>query len=138
MKPILITIGIIFYILFPLDLLPDMLGPLGRIDDILFALAGMYIIKKRSWEESTKQHNEGTSSKTSGQAKSAAKLSPYEVLQIKRDASLDEIERAYKVLLTKYHPDKVSHLGEELQTTAHRKTLEIKDAYETLLLQRKS
>jgi DnaJ-domain-containing protein 1 len=34
--------------------------------------------------------------------------------------------------MQEYHPDKVSHLGEELQEVAHRKTLEIQRAYERL------
>jgi DnaJ like chaperone protein len=31
-----------------------------------------------------------------------------------------------------YHPDKVAHLGEELQKVAHRKAVEIQQAYEQL------
>jgi DnaJ-domain-containing protein 1 len=31
-----------------------------------------------------------------------------------------------------YHPDKVAHLGKELQQLAHRKALEIQQAYQQL------
>jgi DnaJ-domain-containing protein 1 len=31
-----------------------------------------------------------------------------------------------------YHPDKVAHLGEELQKVAHRMAVEIQQAYEQL------
>jgi hypothetical protein len=31
--------------------------------------------------------------------------------------------------MSRYHPDHVAHLGDELQTVAHRKTLEIQRAY---------
>ena len=34
--------------------------------------------------------------------------------------------------MSEYHPDKVAHLGEELQELAHRKALEIQEAYRQL------
>jgi DnaJ like chaperone protein len=54
------------------------------------------------------------------------------VLDLKRGASCDEIERAYKRMLSKYHPDKVAHLGEDFQDVAHEKVIHIKKAYEML------
>ena len=40
------------------------------------------------------------------------------------------IKAKYKELLTKYHPDKVQHLGVEFQEMAERKTKAIMEAYE--------
>jgi DnaJ-domain-containing protein 1 len=40
------------------------------------------------------------------------------------------IKARYKELLTKYHPDKVQHLGVEFQEMAERKTKAIMEAYE--------
>jgi DnaJ-domain-containing protein 1 len=40
------------------------------------------------------------------------------------------IKTRYKELLTKYHPDKVQHLGVEFQEMAERKTKAIMEAYE--------
>jgi len=40
-----------------------------------------------------------------------------------------EIKRIYKDLIEKYHPDKVSHLGEEFQVYALKKTKDINKAY---------
>ena len=40
------------------------------------------------------------------------------------------IKTKYKELLTKYHPDKVQHLGVEFQEMAERKTKAIMEAYE--------
>jgi DnaJ-domain-containing protein 1 len=34
--------------------------------------------------------------------------------------------------MTEYHPDKVAHLGEELQELAHQKVLQIQRAYHQL------
>jgi len=36
------------------------------------------------------------------------------------------------VVVMKYHPDKVAHLGEELQKLAHEKSQEIQRAYQQL------
>jgi DnaJ-domain-containing protein 1 len=35
--------------------------------------------------------------------------------------------------MREYHPDKVAHLGEELQKLAHDKALEIQQAYRDLV-----
>lgn len=34
--------------------------------------------------------------------------------------------------MNEYHPDKVAHLGEDLQKLAHQKALEIQRAYQQL------
>ncbi len=34
--------------------------------------------------------------------------------------------------MNEYHPDKVAHLGEDLQKLAHRKSLEIQQTYQQL------
>ncbi|MCB0363463.1 MAG: J domain-containing protein [Bdellovibrionales bacterium] len=57
---------------------------------------------------------------------------PYAILGVKRGCSKDEIKQAYKQALSQYHPDKVSHLGPELQELARRKTLAINKAYAEL------
>lgn len=57
---------------------------------------------------------------------------PYEVLKVDRGASGGEIRTAYLRELGRYHPDKVSHLGDEFQKIAAEKTREIIKAYETL------
>ena len=62
----------------------------------------------------------------------ATPLDPWEVLELEPGASLEEIQAAYKAQLLKYHPDRVSHLGDEFQQLAHRKTLAIRQAYTIL------
>ena len=56
-----------------------------------------------------------------------------EILDVSPEASDEEIKEAYKKALSAYHPDKVDHLGTELQKVAKEKTKEIMDAYETLM-----
>jgi predicted Fe-S protein YdhL (DUF1289 family) len=57
---------------------------------------------------------------------------PYAVLGVPRTATKDEIRAAYKEAMTKYHPDKVAHLGEDLQTVAREKALALNHAYRLL------
>lgn len=60
------------------------------------------------------------------------KEDPYLVLGLDKSASIEEIKRRYLELSAKYHPDKVSHLGKELVNLAHRKFVEISNAYEEI------
>jgi DnaJ like chaperone protein len=56
----------------------------------------------------------------------------YEILGLKKDASWDDIKRAYKKLAIQHHPDKVAHLGEEHVEAAKDKFQKIQQAYERL------
>jgi preprotein translocase subunit Sec63 len=57
---------------------------------------------------------------------------PWAVLGVPRGATRDEIARAYREQLKRYHPDRVADLGPELQQVAHRKTVELQRAYAEL------
>jgi preprotein translocase subunit Sec63 len=57
---------------------------------------------------------------------------PWAVLGVPRGASRDEIARAYREQLKRYHPDRVADLGPELQQVAHRKTVDLQRAYAEL------
>ena len=57
---------------------------------------------------------------------------PYVILGVPRLASQDEIKRAYRSMMAKYHPDKVSHLGGEFQEMARVRAEAINRAYEML------
>ena len=54
------------------------------------------------------------------------------MLGVTRDATRDEIVRAYREQLKRYHPDRVADLGPELQEVAHRKTIDLQRAYAEL------
>jgi len=58
---------------------------------------------------------------------------PYAVLGVRPGCSDDEVQRAYRVLAAKYHPDKVSHLGKEFIDLATEKFTEIQSAYEAIV-----
>ena len=52
------------------------------------------------------------------------------VLGVSGSAGEEEIRAAYRTQLAKYHPDKVTHLGDEFYDLASRRTKEIIEAYE--------
>jgi DnaJ-domain-containing protein 1 len=54
----------------------------------------------------------------------------HEILQVAPSASPAEIRDAYKHLISKYHPDKVDSLGQELKDLAEHKAQEITAAYQ--------
>jgi curved DNA-binding protein CbpA len=56
----------------------------------------------------------------------------YELLDVASDASADEIKRAFRREIAKYHPDKVQHLGKEFQEIAANKAADLTRAYKTL------
>ncbi len=58
--------------------------------------------------------------------------STYKILGISRNSSIDEIKKAYRKLATKYHPDKVSYLGEDFRKDAEEKFQKINEAYEKI------
>ncbi|MGE0081919.1 MAG: co-chaperone DjlA [Thiohalomonadaceae bacterium] len=58
----------------------------------------------------------------------------YRILDLRPEASPDEIKRAYRRLMNQHHPDKLVAKGlpEEMVRLATEKTQEIKTAYETI------
>ncbi len=62
--------------------------------------------------------------------------SAYEILGIHKSASNEEIKKAFRAMAVKHHPDKVSHLGEDVQNTAKLKFQKINDAYNQIKRER--
>ena len=57
---------------------------------------------------------------------------PYAVLGLQRPASAETVRQAYRDLASKYHPDKVQHLGREFQQMAEQRLKEINAAYQQI------
>jgi DnaJ like chaperone protein len=56
----------------------------------------------------------------------------YAVLEIPTTASDEEVKKAYRKMAIKYHPDKVSYLGEEVQQAANEKFKKVNEAYQLI------
>ena len=61
---------------------------------------------------------------------------PYRILEVSQNGSDNEIKRSYRKMANKYHPDKVSHLGEEMQKLAKEKFQAVNDAYQQIKKER--
>jgi len=122
---------LLLYLRSPIDLLPDRLGALGLLDDLLLVLAAAWWLRRRARRARTAPARPPAMDRADDTA-TGAPWDPYAVLGIARGASAAEIAAAYKEQMRRYHPDRVAHLGEELQRLAHRKTLDIQRAYAEL------
>ena len=62
--------------------------------------------------------------------------SAYKILGVNEEATEEEIKKAWKQLVLLHHPDKVAHLGEDIQKAANEKLQQINAAYEEIKKQR--
>ncbi|HOY38920.1 MAG: TerB family tellurite resistance protein [Bacteroidales bacterium] len=60
----------------------------------------------------------------------------YKILEIEKTATDEEVKKAYRAMAIKYHPDKVAHLGDDVQRAAKEKFQKLQEAYETVKKQR--
>ncbi|MEJ2155089.1 MAG: DnaJ domain-containing protein [Desulfobacteraceae bacterium] len=127
----------ILYLVSPYDIIPG-LHPAGWIDDIfVLVLLYRYLVRLRPTNTAGRPthgdaHSRQRSQDGTADTKTRPVRSPYEVLGIAPGANQDEIHAAYRKLVNRYHPDKVSHLGEEFQTLAEERFKEIQEAYDRL------
>ncbi|HDO06750.1 MAG TPA: molecular chaperone DjiA [Bacteroidetes bacterium] len=62
--------------------------------------------------------------------------SAYKILGITDSVTDEEVKLAYREMAKKYHPDKVSHLGEDVKKAAEEKFLKVNEAYEAIKKER--
>jgi DnaJ like chaperone protein len=60
----------------------------------------------------------------------------YKILEIDRSATDDDVKKAFRKMAMKYHPDKVSHLGEDYKRAADEKFKKVNEAYEKIKKER--
>ena len=58
--------------------------------------------------------------------------SDYRILEISTKSTNDEVKKAYRKMAVKYHPDKVSHLGDEVKNLAEEKFKMVNQAYSNI------
>jgi len=61
----------------------------------------------------------------------------FKILEIDPSASNDELKKSYRRMAMKYHPDKVSHLGGDIQKAAKDKFQKVNQAYQNIKKERK-
>lgn len=62
--------------------------------------------------------------------------SDYKVLGVDENATDEEVKKAYRKMAIKFHPDKVSQMGEEYQKGAKEKFQNIQESYEAIKKER--
>jgi hypothetical protein len=135
-----LIVAAVVYLVFPFDVVPDMFGAVGRIDDLaaIALLAWFYHrhVSRLRGADSDRSREAGSGAGAQGarasQEPQSEAFDPHAVLGIPRSASAPEIQAAYRSRMKEYHPDKVAHLGIELQQLAHAKSQEIQRAYRRL------
>lgn len=112
--------------------------PISEYLEILVSLFGLFlgywvisklITGKKIETDNQKKPEQDKNSKNDFEQEMAEDQDWYVVLGVSRNASIDEVQTAYKSLIRQYHPDKVASLGEELRTLAERKSKAINVAY---------
>lgn len=63
-------------------------------------------------------------------------LSDYTIIEVDPSASDSDVKKAYRRMATKYHPDKVGHLGKDLISLAEEKFKAVNDAYQNIKKER--
>jgi len=142
LKIILILLGLA-YLISPVDIIPDLLVPFaGWIDDGVVLWTILHLIRhgELPWVSKKKFRPKGKDPSAMGNGplssketnKKKATRPAHEILGVSPNATWAQIQTAYKEKIKQYHPDKVSHLGEEFSDLANEKFLEIQRAYEAL------
>ena len=85
------------------------------------------------WSAGTRGSYSGQSSGYRGTAASGGGSSEhYEVLGLKPGASQDEIQKRYRELVKQLHPDKVAHVGGEIEKIVTERFQKVQAAYDAL------
>jgi len=124
----------LLYLASPIDAIPDTLVGLGWADDLVLLLLAYWFVKRvlAGGYGQARSQNYGRSNQGGIDPKEEAEKDPYQILGVDRNASQQEIKSAFRKQAQRYHPDRVSHLGEEFQQLAKEKFQEIQKAYEIL------
>lgn len=62
--------------------------------------------------------------------------SSYKILELDPSSTNEDVKKAYRRMAMKYHPDKVSHLGDDFRKTAEEKFKKVNEAYDKIKKER--
>ncbi len=106
--------------------------------EILIVISGLFVgywvvsklfLSRSDAERKADRNQESGPERETHQRSDSASPAWHDVLNVSPSATVDEIRRSYKTLMSQYHPDKVATLGDELRALAESKTKEITSAY---------
>jgi len=136
---VLLLAAALLYVIFPGDF--DFVPFYGRLDDVLFVMLALYYYRKRKRAMGgfggSSEGREGSSRERESPSPKEEESDPYLLLGVDRGEDEEEIKRAYREMLGKYHPDRVQHLGEEFREMAARKAKAINLAWQRIRKERK-
>ena len=132
-KGLLYLIAALLYVLFPRDLMPDVLVGWGWLDDLVVIYIFWRLYRRQRQAGKATNHTDHDRQSHTARGGGPENPDPYAVLEIDPGASTEEIKSAYRRLVAQYHPDKVQHLGKDLQELAEVRFKEIQRAYDFLV-----
>jgi len=111
-----------------LKMIADISDWLGVYRSDFEAIKAMYTHYSES-----RYYSESRSYQTSSYSSQKSYLeSDYKILEIESTATDAEVKKAYRTQAMKHHPDKVSHLGEEIRKAAEEKFTKLNQSYERI------
>lgn len=85
-----------------------------------------------SYEQDYGESSYGGGYSSGRQASRSSLENDYKILEVSPDATDEEVKKAYRAAAKKHHPDKVSHLGEDVRKAAEVKFAQVNEAYERI------
>jgi hypothetical protein len=128
-----VILALLLYLRSPIDLVPDRLGGIGLVDDLVVMIVVLVWVRRRFRIAAPPQETMRRPAPRARGGDGVPAWDPYRVLGVPRGAGAEEITRAYREQMKRYHPDRVADLGEELRALAHEKSLAIQRAYQELV-----
>ena len=98
----------------------------------MFVGSSYYGDYQQTYGDSTQGGYYGGSSSSGGYRNTSSLENDYKILEVSPDATDEEVKKAYRAAAKKHHPDKVSHLGEEVRKAAEVKFAQVNEAYERI------
>ena len=125
------------YTLNPWDIFPDLMIGWGWLDDlVIWILVWRFFVSRNKTAASHGRNFSGRGQSgpndRSSDDPAEGEWDPYRVLRVDSGASIEEIKHAYRELASKYHPDKLEHLGDDFKALAEMRFKEIQQAYQEL------
>ena len=136
MRKIILAL-LLLYVASPIDLIPDFIRPIGLLDDAVALWAFYQIWKNPTFLQKIisfifNPKDQPPPNHDASESYSTSKQTPWEILGVSKNATIEEIKTAYRQRSQEYHPDKVQHLGSDLRDLADKKFREIQQAFDAL------